>query len=641
LFEALKTNSHFIYIEILFFGCYFLFAIFCSFHPEIFWGEKPMDFTFYNYFTRLEKLPPDEPWAAGLSLNYYYFGYFLWGLFNKIIHIPTSYGYNLALATLAALSAVGIYSFFSFFKLSKKMLIVLALGFLLLSNLEVSRLVLSGKNWDFNLFWASTRHLAYPSFAEYPFWSFLFGDLHPHVMGYPIVILLLTLLCSLNFYGFKKRNKSFWMTIFFLGWGLGILIPLNIWDFFSAALLISIFYLMTFFKKIFKETKKSFKTNLFLSFCIIFCLAYALFLPFHLKLEIQNHLYFGVQRSGFNQLYQIFFHYGHWMIFLIFPFLKSMQLIFFKRKKIRSLIWVPHLIIYSIVLFLPILFGLILYFEKIQQVPWGILLTSSLALLLFTPFYIRYSEGTRPFYFLVLIIFVFLGLGFVECFTLIDRMNTIFKFYNFFNIIFAMLGGLSLIFISKIQWRRSKWNKLILCIVAFSLFGSAVNSSIMIRHRRVEGHRPTLDGLAYLDNWRPDEAKLVTWIQKNIKGTPTILEAHGPSYQTFTRMSMYTGLPTLLGWDYHVSQRGVSKLEIKNRKKDLKTIYSTTDVQEAYALLRKYRVRYLVIGVEELRSFSTAGLSKFTHSPQYFQKVFHSNETMLYKVIYKPNEHQL
>ncbi|MCG4627878.1 DUF2298 domain-containing protein, partial [Anaerostipes hadrus] len=64
-------------VEKLFYGTTALFLVLRSCQPEIFWGEKPMDFTFLNYFIRLEQLPPQDPWAAGHVMQYYYFGTYL------------------------------------------------------------------------------------------------------------------------------------------------------------------------------------------------------------------------------------------------------------------------------------------------------------------------------------------------------------------------------------------------------------------------------------------------------------------------------------------------------------------------------------------------------------------------------------
>jgi len=64
-----SVKEHILPVELLFASGLLLFTLFRSCTPEIFWGEKPMDFTFLNYFIRLEELPAQDPWAAGLQMN--------------------------------------------------------------------------------------------------------------------------------------------------------------------------------------------------------------------------------------------------------------------------------------------------------------------------------------------------------------------------------------------------------------------------------------------------------------------------------------------------------------------------------------------------------------------------------------------
>ena len=77
---------------------------------------------------------------------------------------------------------------------------------------------------------------------------------------------------------------------------------------------------------------------------------------------------------------------------------------------------------------------------------------------------------------------------------------------------------------------------------------------------------PTLDGMAYMhlaehhENGATlqlaDDYALIRWLQEEVAGAPVILEAQGPSeYRWGGRVSIYTGLPTLLGWRYHQTQQ--------------------------------------------------------------------------------------
>ncbi len=84
-----------------------LFLVVRLFNPAIHWGEKPMDFSFLNSFMRSSAWPPMEPWMAGMSLHYYYFGEVLAAYPILITGCSTAVGYNLMSATIPALGDRG------------------------------------------------------------------------------------------------------------------------------------------------------------------------------------------------------------------------------------------------------------------------------------------------------------------------------------------------------------------------------------------------------------------------------------------------------------------------------------------------------------------------------------------------------
>ena len=142
----------------------------------------------------------------------------------------------------------------------------------------------------------------------------------------------------------------------------------------------------------------------------------------------------------------------------------------------------------------------------------------------------------------------------------------------------------------------------------------------------------TLDGLAYLERMRPGEYKAVLWMRENIRGTPVVLEAHGPSYQEFGRISMYTGLPTVLGWDYHVKQRGNAEDEIASRRAAVDAIYTVPSAEAAEGLLRRYHVGYVYVGWLERKTYPAAGLAKFAAAPETFPLVYENPEVRIFRV---------
>ena len=136
--------------------------------------------------------------------------------------------------------------------------------------------------------------------------------------------------------------------------------------------------------------------------------------------------------------------------------------------------------------------------------------------------------------------------------------------------------------------------------------------------------RPHLDGLRFMSEREPRptyDAKdydkldydLITWLNANAPVTETVVEAPGTElYKGFNRFAIYTGLPTLLGWDYQVGQQLGERTGglLQQRKTDAAIIYGP-DVEAAKALLKKYRARWIVVGNIERRAYPGPGLDKF------------------------------
>ena len=77
---------------------------------------------------------------------------------------------------------------------------------------------------------------------------------------------------------------------------------------------------------------------------------------------------------------------------------------------------------------------------------------------------------------------------------------------------------------------------------------------------------PSLDGFAFARTWYPGDAQAITWLNDHISGSPVVLEAAAPaSYQWYNRVSVYTGLPDVLGWPDHVGEQRYGN-QIGNRE---------------------------------------------------------------------------
>lgn len=78
-------------------------------HDPTPWGtERPMDFAFFNAIQRSGLFPPNDPWLAGFSINYYYFGYLLMAAVALLTGVAPAVAFNLSLALIFALTAQGV-----------------------------------------------------------------------------------------------------------------------------------------------------------------------------------------------------------------------------------------------------------------------------------------------------------------------------------------------------------------------------------------------------------------------------------------------------------------------------------------------------------------------------------------------------
>ena len=100
-----------------------------------------------------------------------------------------------------------------------------------------------------------------------------------------------------------------------------------------------------------------------------------------------------------------------------------------------------------------------------------------------------------------------------------------------------------------------------------------------------------------------DDKVLIDWLNENVEGTPVILEADGDSYTDYGRISVNTGLPTVLGWYVHEWLWRGDTESLNVRKLEIETIYTSQDEDEVRALIEKYEIAYLVVGQLEIDKY--------------------------------------
>ena len=617
--------------EASFLFIFFVFLLIRMYNPEIYWGEKCMDFSFFNGVLRSSYFPPPEVWFSGYTMNYYYFGFVIFGALSKLSDFAPYITYNLSIATIPALVIMAGFSLI--YGLTRKISYALiGGGFVgILGNLEgVRQAIFFGRPVDFHYFWATTRVIPKGAIEEYPFWSFLFADLHPHVIALPFLILLIYLVFNLalsEYKGFQifGRGKWLFLNLILVALTLGVLIPTNTWDYPTALAIVLIGIVMgnlPFEKgRPLYERIRNISKNIILPSVFVLGLSIVLFLPYHSNFRALETNY-GIVKGDWAQTYHILLLFGHFLfiilsmgIFRIWRYAKSSQKICVLAISLSAIllsIIIPVMLklSWSLMVFIPFVIALICYSIILNPEPKGLILAmvfSILGLLLL--------EG-------------------VEIFYIMDRMNTIFKFYMHVWIFFAIGSAYFLYHIiesllPKKNIIRYVWLGLVGLVGIASIFTIITSVYAVINTDRVPTPKPSLDGMAYLRIKDKDEYDAVKWLNRNIRGTPVMLEAHGPEYQDYTRITMNTGLVTVLGWEHHMSQRGYSRDDINQRRDDIETIYRTRDIDLAKFYLSKYGVDYLYVGSLERESYPEDGLGKFD---RFLNRIYKNEGVDIYEI---------
>ena len=164
--------------------------------------------------------------------------------------------------------------------------------------------------------------------------------------------------------------------------------------------------------------------------------------------------------------------------------------------------------------------------------------------------------------------------------------------------------------------------------------------------RGAYGPRPSLDGLGYLDREDdgrlfPGEREAIAWFNRMVKGNKAVVMEAAPGYYNeLGRWGAFTGMPSVLGWDHHVGERG-HHTEKMPRMADVHRFYQSLDRNECLGILRKYGVDYVIVGELERSRWHHAGqpfatnTEKLRQWPDVFEPVFDSSRETPGLVIYR------
>ncbi len=622
-------------------------------HP-IMGGEKPMDLAFLNAVLRSPHFPPYDPWFAGGYINYYYFGFVLAAVLIKLTGILPWVAYNLAVPTWFGLTAAGAFGVAAglvghprpgrtvlFGLLGALFVAVLGnlgeaklyleglaalggdvrstvpgLGGLLRVIAGLGRVLAEGQPLPFRPewpYWNPTRVIP-DTINEFPFFTFLYADLHPHLLALPLT--LGALAGAVGAVAAPPKAEGIGarlLRVLLLGLVIGALWPANTWDFPTYLGLGVLAIGLAEYRRL-GRLDLNWALACGWQAAAILVLSRVLFWPFfaHYAVPYTAFEVWRGPRTGlldYLTVHGLFiFVLGSWLLGEAWPLPRP-------RSDLTE-----RLIFYA---------GLALAGVSLAAGA-GAQLTAAVLLGLSLLNFIRPEvSGLRRLAFALAGAGAALTLA-VEVVVLrgdIGRMNTVFKFYVQVWVLWGLSAAVGLADLLRAVrgWNpsvRQAWFAVLGVLLAAALSYPVLATAAKIRDRFPGAEGFTLDGRAFMERAVYADRQPLTlrhdlgaidWLLDNVRGSPVILEGHTPEYRWGARFSVYTGLPAVIGWNWHERQQRAIYTEplVERRTQDVAAIYNTPDPAQALRLLARYRVRYVVVGELERAYYDPTGLAKF------------------------------
>ena len=563
--------------------------------PEIEGIEKFMNQGFIMSILRADYMPAVDMWWAGSGINYYYFGHFMTAVLIRFAGIVPEISYNLMVATLFGMMVAFPYCITSniakrHFKAGWKVVVsgliassVMAFG----ANLHPFFEGVIG-NWTrglsaFEGYWFpnATRYVGTEgsflpqlvqndsAIHEFPSYAALIADLHAHFTGLIMAFVMAGLVIAFVFRMLDDEGEYTWWRPQWEMWLFGLMLAgsymANTWDF--------PIYLMLFGAGLWLVNIKKLGCNwgaLGKAFIVGVALGiYAIILvtPFNLNFEnIADGVTSGLFRGLITMPDKFFILWGHYL-FMTIAFIWAMFAIMPKVKKGRKRGRLKALL------------------EKVNVADAACLVLLVCAvILIYLPevVYVRDIYVGHP------------------------RANTMFKLTYQAFILFTFALGYAFFRIWEVtaNLRKKRWMAWVMVfVVALPLLytipggGNAIRAFYGGEQQGLDGYNFFMRDNEQVDGRRVDlsgDLEIVRWLNENVSGSPVVLEAYGPSFTVFGRISMATGLPTIVGWEKHQWLWRGDFGEVVERQREVREIYEGGT--RARELLREYDVEFIVIG---------------------------------------------
>jgi YYY domain-containing protein len=518
-------------------------------------------------------------------------------------------------------------------------------------------------------YWFTSRIFppGYNEFYEFPVFTFIYSDLHAHMIALMLTVLVIS--WSLSVLLAKARWDSPINTVIgFLmgGFMIGSLKPTNTWDFytyfiFGAVVLVYSVWRYGNPEKLRLQLPVLGKRLLMAGGALAILTAFSILIyqPFSDWFG-QAYASFETWKGERTSLSTYLIQWGVFLFFIVswMTWETRQWLAETPVSALRKLRPYRDLIIAAMVI---ILLVLILQqawvMNSSQNIPWkgvtvlwlALPLAVWAAVLLFRPGIsdikrlALFMTGTGLLLTMIVELIVVTGD--------IGRFNTVFKFgiqsWILLGISAAVaFGWLVSEFRKWLPGWRAIWQGVAILLVIGAGLVLLIGGTDKIRDRMTLSAPHTLDSMIYMAYARysefgvdmdlSEDYRAILWMQDNIQGSPVIVEAApaGVQYTWLGRFSIYTGLPGVVGWQWHQQQQRVLDSEtVIARGREVNDFYTTITITSMIDFLDKYNVRYIIVGQLERAKYSPGGLIKFeTYNNSLWHEVYQDGQTVIYEV---------
>jgi YYY domain-containing protein len=574
----LKANWHW---EALFLIAFFFMLDIRFFNPTISYAEKFMDHGFLASVIRNPVVPPLDPWFAGGFLNvYYYLGYWMLGCLAIVSGVPSNVAFNLSLPTVFALSAVSLYAVGTLLLDRFRWLPLITL---ILPNPALVFQIITGKAvnpaYDPSLSWLGTRTIT-DTINEFPLFSFVWGDVHAHVVSIfnQVFLLFLLLFAYKRWETLEWKGKIFLMAL--VAVSLGSMPLFNTWD----VLLYAPLVLVTGFLILWRDRASPDRTAWAFLLAVppvsILC-----YLPFYLQLKTSTGA-IALVRTPSDPLEFL------WVNGIFIAIFFALLVPEIRKKPWLLLVCLPFALAGYVAAAIAVI-PLVYFIAKTDRNLTHVLAAFGLAILIACELvYMKDNMGDTFF-----------------------RMNTVFKCYL---PAWLMLGTAAFVMVG--QWCTSsprippvsaKISAVLMVVVVTILF--ILPFMVVAPVSYAPG---TLDGLAYLEIQNPADAGAVAYL-RTLVGSEILVEAEKGDYSYYSRVSSFTGIPAVVGQPFHEFMwRGNDDGWYADRPADIRAIYEQPE--KTVPLMEKYHATLLYVGDPEREWYNVtlpaAGLEKIYSS---------------------------